>query len=184
MVQATDFGDGNDPAEVPPLNWPAVGCILVEREVSTRPVVVHEVASQGAAQVPFAKDEDVIQTLAPDGADEPLREGILPGAVSRREDFTYAHALHALAERVAVDGVAIAEKKGRSRIVRERVDDLRGRPGSSGILGDVEVEDAPAIVGEHDKGEDQWRPEWHALKPWPYPDTGAQALFVNDTPCD
>jgi len=73
--------------------------------------------------------------------------------VSRREDFTYAHALHALAERVAVDGVAIAEKKGRGRIVRERVDDLLGRPGSSGILGDVEVEDAPAIVCEHDKGE-------------------------------
>src|SRR5439155_16326809 len=151
--QATDFGDGNDPAEVPPLNWPAVGCILVEREVSARPVVVREVASQGAAQVPFAKDEDVIQTLAPDGADEPLREGILPGAVSRREDFTYAHALHALAERVAVDRVAIVEEVGRGGVVREGVHDLLGRPGSSGILGDVEVEDAPAIVCEHDKGE-------------------------------
>src|SRR2546428_12552056 len=153
MVQATDFGDGNDPAEVPPLNWPAVGCILVEREVSARPVVVREVAGESAAQVPFAEDEDVIQTLAPNRADEPLREGILPGAVSRREDFTYAHALHALAERVAVDGGAIAEKKGRGRIVREGAADLLGRPGSSGLLGDVEVEDAPAIVCEHDKGE-------------------------------
>src|SRR6266481_3095903 len=126
MVEATDFANRDDLAEFRPLNWATVGRILVEREVSTRPVVVREVASQGAAQVPFAKDEDVIQTLAPDGADEPLREGILPGAVSRREDFTYAHALHALAERVAVDGVAIAEKKGRGRIVRERVDDLLG----------------------------------------------------------
>ena len=53
MVQATYFGDGNDPAEVPPLNWPAVGCILVEREVSARPVIVRE-----AAQVPFAEDPD------------------------------------------------------------------------------------------------------------------------------
>src|SRR5437867_570463 len=184
MVEATDFANRDDLAEFRPLNWAAVGRILVEREVSTRPVVVREVASQGAAQVPFAKNEDVIQTLAPDGADESLREGILPGAVSRREDFTYAHALHALAERVAVDGVAIAEKKGRGRIVREGVHDLLGRPGISGILGDVEVEDAPAIVGEHDKGEDEWRPEWHALTPWPYADTGAQALFVNDTPCD
>src|SRR5437879_1458389 len=136
----------------------AVGCILVEREVSARPVVVREVAGESAAQVPFAEDEDVIQTLAPDGADEPLREGILPGAVSRREDFTYVHALHALAKRVAVDGVAIAEKKGRGRIVRERVDDLLGRPGSSGILGDVEVEDAPAIMCEHDKGEQDPQP--------------------------
>src|SRR5258708_36735045 len=146
MVQATDFGDGNDPAEVPPLNWPAVGCSLVEREVSARPVVVREVAGEGAAQVPFAEDEDVIQTLAPDGADEPLREGILPGAVSRREDFTYAHALHALAERVAIDRVAIAEEVGRGGVVREGVPDLLGRPAGGGVLGDVEVEHASAIV--------------------------------------
>ena len=96
VMQATDFANRDDPAEFRPLNWPAVGCILVEREVSTRPVVVREVASQGAAQVPFAKDEDVIQTLAPDGADEPLREGVLPRAVRRREDFTDAHALYVL----------------------------------------------------------------------------------------
>src|SRR5260370_629627 len=91
MVQATDFGDGNDPAEVPPLNWPAVGRILVEREVSTRPVVVGEVAGEGAAQVPFAEDEDMIQTLAPDRADEPLREGVLPRAVGRRQDLIDPH---------------------------------------------------------------------------------------------
>jgi len=60
-------------------------------------------ARQGAAQVPFAEDEDVIQTLASDRADEPLGERILPGAVRRRQDFTDAHAFHALAERVAVD---------------------------------------------------------------------------------
>jgi hypothetical protein len=32
--------------------------------VSARPVIVREVAGQGAAQVPFAEDEDMIQTLA------------------------------------------------------------------------------------------------------------------------
>src|SRR5438034_7242611 len=73
--------------------------ILVEREVSTSPVVVREVASQGAAQVPFAEDEDVIQTLAPDRADEPLREGVLPRAVGRRQDLIDSHAPHSLSER-------------------------------------------------------------------------------------
>src|SRR5438093_438733 len=81
MVEATDFANRDDLAEFRPLNWAAVGRILVEREVSTRPVVVREVTGQEAAQVPFAKDDDVIQTLAPDGADEPLREGVLPRAV-------------------------------------------------------------------------------------------------------
>src|SRR2546428_5480103 len=153
MVEATDFANRDDPAEFRPLNWPAVGRILVEREVSTRPVVVREVASQGTAQVSFAKDEDVIQTLAPDGADQPLREGILPWAVRRRQDFTDAHALHALPEQVTVDRVAIAEEKGRRGVVREGVHDLLGGPGSGGMLGDIEVEDAPAVVGEHDDDE-------------------------------
>src|SRR2546425_11085377 len=113
MVEATDFANRDDPAEFRPLNWPAVGRILVEREVSTRPVVVREVASQGAAQVSFAKDEDVIQTLAPDGAEKAMREDVLAWAVRRRQDFTDAHALRALPEHVPVDRVAIAEEVGR-----------------------------------------------------------------------
>src|SRR5467141_823738 len=153
MVEATDFAKRDDLAEFRPLNWAAVGRILVEREVSTRLVIVREVAGQEAAQVPFAKDEDVIQALAPDGADEPLREGVLPGAVRRREDFTDAHALHALPEHVTVDRVAIAEEVGRGGVVREGVHDLLGRPGSGGMLGDIEMEDAPAVVGEHDEDE-------------------------------
>jgi hypothetical protein len=44
-----------------------------------RPVIGREVAGQGATQVPFAKDDDMIQTLAPDRADEPLREGFCHG---------------------------------------------------------------------------------------------------------
>ena len=103
MVEATDFANRDNPAEFRLLNWPAVGRILVERQVSARPVVVREVASQGTAQVLFAEDKDMIQTLAPDGADEALREGVLPWAVRRRQDFTDAHALDALPEHVTVD---------------------------------------------------------------------------------
>src|SRR5437899_4807547 len=153
MVEATDFANRDDLAECRPLNWAAVGRILVEREVSTGPVAVREVASQGAAQVAFAKDEYVIQTLAPDGADEPLRQGVLPRAVRRREDFTDVHALHALPEHVTVDRVAIAEEVRRGGVVREGVDDLLGRPSSGGMFGDIEVEDAPPVMGEYDEYE-------------------------------
>jgi hypothetical protein len=158
MVEATDFANRDDLAEFRLLNWAAVGRILVEREVSTRPVVVREVASQGAAQVPFAKDQYVIQTLAPDGADKPLREGVLPRAVRRREDFTDAQTLHALPERVTVDRIAIAEEVRRRGVIREGVHDLLGRPGSGGMLGDIEVEDAPAVVGKHDEDEQHTQP--------------------------
>ncbi len=109
MVQATDFGDLNDPAAFWRLNRPPVWCILIEREVSSGPVIVRDVAGQDAAQVLFTKDEDVIGTLAPDRADEALREGVLPRAVRRRQDFRDPQALHSLSERVTVGAVAIAE---------------------------------------------------------------------------
>ena len=121
MVEATDFASLDDPVEFWLLDWPPMGRTLVERQVSACPVVVREVTSQGTAEVPFAEDDDVIQTLAPDGADEALREGVLPGAVRRRQDFTDAHALEAPPEHVTEDRVAVAEEVGRGRVVGEGV---------------------------------------------------------------
>ena len=72
MVEATDFGNRDDPAEFRRLDWSSVGRILGEGKVRARPVIVREIAGQGAAQVPFAQDEDMIQTLAPDRAAEPV----------------------------------------------------------------------------------------------------------------
>ena len=78
MVQATDFANREDPATFGRLKWPAVRCILAERKVGARLVIVREVAGEGAAQMPFAKDENMIQALARETADEPFHERILP----------------------------------------------------------------------------------------------------------
>ena len=153
VVQAADFGTLHDLARRGELDRPEVGCVLVEREMGARLMVIGEVAGQDAAQVSFAEDEDVIQTLAPDRTDEALGERILPRAVRRRENFLDPHALHAVPERLAIDLVTIAEEVGRRGVVREGVDDLLGGPGGGGMLGDVEVDDAPAMVGEHDEDE-------------------------------
>jgi glycine/D-amino acid oxidase-like deaminating enzyme len=53
-------------------------------------------------EVVRAMNAEMIQTLTPDRADEPLREGILPRAVRRREDFLDPHALHSAAKLLAV----------------------------------------------------------------------------------
>src|SRR5947209_6476968 len=79
VMQATDFGNFHDPARLRKLDGPAVGRILVEREMRASPVIVGEVAGQDAAQVAFAENQNVIQTLAADRADEPLREGFCHG---------------------------------------------------------------------------------------------------------
>ena len=158
MMQATDFGNRDDPARLGELDGPDVGCILVEREMRASLVIVREVADQDAAQVPLTEDEHMIQTLAPDRTDEALREGILPRAVRRREDFLDPQALHAVPKLLAVDLVAVAEEVGRRGVIREGVDDLLGGPVGGGMLGHVEVDDAPTMVGEHDENEEDAEP--------------------------
>ena len=64
MMPAADFENRDDRAEFWRLNWPSVGCILVERKVSAHPVIVREVAGQDAAQVAFAQNEDMVEALA------------------------------------------------------------------------------------------------------------------------
>jgi len=85
----------------------------------------------------------VIQILAPDRADEPLREGILPRAVRRREDFLDPHALHSVPKLFAADLVTVAQEIGGRGVVREGVHDLLGGPAGGWVLGHVEVDDAP-----------------------------------------
>jgi hypothetical protein len=89
-------------------------------------VIVREVRGEEASQVPLAQNDDMVQALAPDRADESLREAILPRAVRGRENFTDSHARHTLPEGVTVDCVAVAEEVGRCGIVGEGVHDPLG----------------------------------------------------------
>jgi hypothetical protein len=82
-----------------------------------------------------------------------MRRRILPGAARRSEDFLDLHSLHAVAERLAIDPITVAQEVGRRGVVRERVDDLLGGPEGGRVLGDIVVGDAAAMVGEHDEDE-------------------------------
>ena len=76
----------------------------------------------------------------------------------RREDFGDPQALHAVPKLLAVDLVAVAQEIGRCGVVREGVHDLLGGPVGVGVLGHVEMDDAPAMVGEHDEDEEDAEP--------------------------
>ena len=71
-----------------------------------------------------------------------------------RENFLDTHALHALTKRVPVDVVTIAQEIGGRGVVREGVHDLLGGPVGGWMLRHVEVDDAAAMVGEHDEDEE------------------------------
>ena len=105
----------------------------------------------------FADNDDMIQALASDRTDQALGERVLPGAVRRREDFLYAHALHPVPKVLAVDPVTVAQEIGGRGVIRERFYHLLGGPVSGGMLGHVEVDDAAAMVGEQNEQNAQAR---------------------------
>jgi hypothetical protein len=61
---------------------------------------------------------------------------------------------HPVPELLAIDLVTISEEVRRRGLVREGVHELLSRPGGGGMLSDVEVDDAPAVVSEHDEDEE------------------------------
>lgn len=72
-----------------------------------------------------------------------------PAAFPRcREYFVDVHALHAVQNVLAVDLVTVVEEIGWRGVVREGVHDLLGGPDGGGMLGDVEMDDPPAMVGK------------------------------------
>jgi hypothetical protein len=116
VVQAADFWNLHNLARGGKRDRPEVGCVLVKREVGARLIVIGDVPGQDMAQVSFAQDEHVVETLAPDGTDQALGERILPGAVRRREDFGDPHALDAVAELLAIHPVTVAQEVGGRRV--------------------------------------------------------------------
>src|SRR5262245_5345814 len=91
MMQATDFTDGDNLAQLRRFDRSPVRGIFGEREVRSGAVVIAEVASQDVTQVALAEDEDVVETVAPDRTDEAFRERILPWASGSREDLVDLH---------------------------------------------------------------------------------------------
>src|SRR6267143_6388717 len=62
-------GAGNDAAVLGLLDSARLGCILLEREMRPRAVVVAEVAVQTTTQMSLVQDDHVVEELAADSAD-------------------------------------------------------------------------------------------------------------------
>ena len=60
------------------LGRPGVGRVLAKAEVGSSSMIVGEVLGDDAVKMPGVEHHDVIETLAPDGADQALGVRILP----------------------------------------------------------------------------------------------------------
>lgn len=61
-------------------------------------------------QVALAEDDDMVENLSPERADETLRVSVLPTRPLRGLDLADAEMVHARIERAAVDSVPISDQ--------------------------------------------------------------------------
>src|SRR6266446_2209370 len=98
MMQAADFRDGDDRARGRRAYRAGLRAILVERQMRSASVIVLEIGRQDAAQVGFIENDDVIETLAADRADDALDIGVLPRGARCSDDLVDPHRPDTIAE--------------------------------------------------------------------------------------
>ena len=74
MVQAAHFGEHHDGSFGRRLDASWRRRVFLQGEMGSRPVIVENVSSQHATQMPLAENDDVIQTLAAKGSDQSLHD--------------------------------------------------------------------------------------------------------------
>src|SRR5262249_36376673 len=110
MVQATQHPLGHDPALLRWLDGARLRCILIERAVRPRPMILFQKSEDDPFAVGFIQHDDVVQALAAESTDPALDEGVLPGTLWCDEHFLDAQVSDALPEDRAVAAVTVADQ--------------------------------------------------------------------------
>jgi len=111
-------------------------------------------AREHAVEMSFAEHDHVVQAFPPDAPDEAFGIRILPRAPRGREHLGHAQARHPPVKDLAIDRIAVAEEIPRCPAPREGLDQLLRRPLGGRMLGDIKVENAPTVAGQHDQNEE------------------------------
>jgi hypothetical protein len=111
-----------------------------------RVVIIVEVISQGSAQVIFADDDQMIQTLPANRADYAFGVWILEWRSRRGDYFFNLHSLYSQSKFFPITLISIPERIARRRVFREGFDDLSGRPFSRGMRCNIEVDDLASVM--------------------------------------
>jgi hypothetical protein len=131
------------------MNWPWLWAVHCQRHMGTETMVILEVAGQNAPQMRLVQHDDVIEHLAPDAPEQPFHIRILPRRARGTHDLLDPHMPDALPKLGAIDVVAIAQQIAWRCVPGEGVHHLLSGPLSRGMLGDVEVHEPLAVVGQN-----------------------------------
>ena len=107
----------------------------------------------------LVEDHHVVQAFTPNGPDDTFDIRILPRGTWCNENLLDSEGINATREVLAVDTVAVTDQIPGNRIPRKRSDELSAGPFSRWMFGDVKVNDAPPIMGEHEEHEQDAEPD-------------------------
>jgi len=115
------------------------------------PMVEINVGTENAAQVPLVKDNDGVQALSTKGPDNPFDVGILPRTPRCGDHFFDIETAHTPTKPRAVDAVAITNQVFGRGIEGKGLDHLLRGPLRRRTRSDIEEDNAPTFMGEHDQ---------------------------------
>ena len=97
------------------------------------------------------KDDHMVEAFPPDGTNQPLDKGVLPGTMWRRQNLLETQVVHGSLEGNAEDSISIAKEVLWSRVPGKGLNQLLARPRGGRRSGDVEVQNLAAVVGEDEE---------------------------------
>jgi len=83
--------------------------------------------------MPFAGDDDMVETFPPDRADQPFRMSVLPWRAWRGWPVSNIHGTKLPGKNLAIDRVAIADDVPRHRLPAAGLGKLPGHPFSTRV---------------------------------------------------
>src|SRR5215831_14250074 len=118
------------------------------------PLVIFKIVLQNAVQRTLVPDDDVIQTLAANGSDQPLHKWILPGRARCRNYGFFAHALDRCANFSSENRISIADQIARRFLPGKSFSKLLYGPLLRRVFRYVPVQYASPIVRQHEENEE------------------------------
>jgi len=135
MMKATDLRERDHVAHLGRLDRARHGTVVVQRPVSARVMVVGDVAAENWAEMLLVEDQEMVEALSTNGADQTFAIRILPGRVGRSLDLFDADRLDASGELPEELRVVVAEQVARGGVLGKRLEELSSGPGAGRRVG-------------------------------------------------
>src|SRR5712691_5674076 len=98
--------------------------VFVQCAVNSAFIIVGGEFDEDLTQVGLSEDDQVVDALPPDGADQPFRKAVLPRRAGRDRLVANAHGAQAAGDNCTVNGVTVADQVAWGRVPGKGLGDL------------------------------------------------------------